>query len=142
MLTVFPLLDVVKDSHKTINYKTAAYGDVIFINQRLGIMKYIFGLLLLSVTGIVQSAQISGHITSYRTFPEAQSVAAARNHVVFDIDKSLSPACDAVYLPPESTTSISLVLAAKMANLPIKLTYTEEGSPWHARTCAAVEVSL
>lgn len=105
-------------------------------------MKYYIGLILFLFVGVVQSAQVSGLVTSYRTFPEAQSVATARNHVVFDLDKSLSSACDSVYLPPESTTSISLVLAAKMAKLPIKLTFTEEGSPWHARTCTAVEVSL
>ena len=105
-------------------------------------MKYTLFALALFFSNTSFAITVVSKVTSYRTFPEAQSVVAARNHVVFDVEAGLSENCDAVYLPPTSVPSISMVLAAKMANVPIKLVYTETPSPWHARTCTVVEVSL
>jgi len=106
-------------------------------------MKYIFLVSILFMSNFSYAITVTNKkVTSYRTFPEAQSVVSARNHVVFNVESGLSENCDAVYLPPTSTPSISMVLAAKMAGLPVKLVYTEEASPWHSRTCTVVEVSL
>ncbi len=54
----------------------------------------------------------------------------------------LESGCSLLYVAPEDTTSISLLLAAKMAQKTITVTYNTSPAPWgHVPTCTVVEVS-
>lgn len=107
-------------------------------------MKRIFALFIcgLGISNLSLAGQLTSTVKELRTFPEKQSVASARNHVVFNLDTPFSGGCDWVYLAPTDKTSISLLLAAKLAKAPVKVTYSNEPSPWHAPTCTVVEISM
>ncbi len=106
-------------------------------------MKYILLVLALLLSNISLALTASGTVKDYRTFPAAQSVATARNHVVFDLSTSLESGCDLLYVTPEDTTSISLLLAAKMSKESVTVTYNTTPAPWgHAPTCTALEISV
>ena len=105
-------------------------------------MKKILLLLLLPLSFSANAVTVTGKVAKYRTFPAAQPVVSARNHVVFSLDKPLSPECDILYLSPDDTTSISLLLAAKISNTEVTVTFNDTASPWHNRTCNTLELSV
>ena len=105
-------------------------------------MKYFLFFVFLSISIPAVALKATGNVKDYRTFPNAQAVAAARNHVVFDLDTPLDGGCDLLFLTPEDKASMSLVLAAKMAKTKLTVTYNTTPAPWsHAATCTALEVS-
>ncbi len=97
---------------------------------------------ILVLSGNSMASEITSNIKSLRTFPVAQPIVAARQHVIFNLDAAFESGCDWVYVAPGDTATISLLLAAKLASTPIKLSYNSTASPWHIGTCTAVEVSL
>ena len=106
-------------------------------------MKYLVVALSLMLSNAALALTATGKVKDYRTFPKVQPVAEARNHVVFDLDTALESGCDLLYVSPEDTASISLLLAAKISDKKITVTYNTAVSPWgHAPTCTALEVSM
>ncbi len=105
-------------------------------------MKYVVLILALAISNFASALTVTGKVSAFRTFPKAQSVAAARNHVVFSLDTALSSGCTLLYVAPEDKTSIAVLLAAKFSNTDVTVTYNTESSPWHGPTCNALEVSV
>lgn len=106
-------------------------------------MKYI-GLTTLFLSSLTQAATytVTTNIAKIRTVPEFNSVTQAHQHVPFKVEEALQGGCTWLYLTPESKSSYSMLLAAKLADKPLSIKYSDSGAPWSAATCQVHHIDL
>lgn len=106
-------------------------------------MKAIFlSLMLVTISAEAATFTVNTKIQKIRTMSEFNPVAAARNHVPFQVAGPLEGGCAWLYITSAAKDSYALLLAAKLADKTIGIHYSNTPSPWHKGTCQVNHLDL